>query len=121
MRTRSRLRVFEKTDGCCLYCNKQLATDLEADIWVELGRNADATPQEKHAASRGHCSRMQVDHFIPRSMGGEDCLENYAPACTSCNASKRHHHPAKWLRAKRPDFWAEIVDLHPALEDWGRT
>jgi 5-methylcytosine-specific restriction endonuclease McrA len=31
---------------------------------------------------------FHVDHFIPRSAGGSDRLENLVPACSSCNLSK---------------------------------
>jgi len=117
----TRRRVFEKTGGCCLYCAKPLATDFEADLWVEAGRGVNATYEQRVAASKGHCSRMQIDHFVPRFRGGADSLENYAPACTSCNSSKRHHHPAEWLRKKRPDLWAEIVSMDSALETWGQA
>lgn len=44
----------------------------------------------------GHCCHycgctagLTIDHVLPKSKGGEDCLSNYLTACHSCNASKR--------------------------------
>jgi 5-methylcytosine-specific restriction endonuclease McrA len=31
---------------------------------------------------------LQVDHFIPRSLGGLDCLDNLKTACIICNQMK---------------------------------
>lgn len=45
----------------------------------------------------GHCAycgcettvqQMQVDHVQPISVNGEDVMENYLPACRSCNYYK---------------------------------
>ena len=32
---------------------------------------------------------LEVDHIIPRNLGGEDSLENYQALCYKCNANKR--------------------------------
>jgi 5-methylcytosine-specific restriction endonuclease McrA len=36
------------------------------------------------------CGRVAVtgDHITPRSKGGEDTEENYAPCCRTCNSRK---------------------------------
>jgi 5-methylcytosine-specific restriction endonuclease McrA len=39
------------------------------------------------------------DHVVPLSRGGSDGIENIAPACISCNASKRAT-PAAEFRAR---------------------
>lgn len=65
-----RLDVFNKYDGCCAYCGK----DLEY-------------------------KDMQVDHLIPyqrekfKKYSEEEieCFENYMPACRRCNHYKRAH------------------------------
>lgn len=31
---------------------------------------------------------LELDHFIPKSKGGKDCLENYKTSCFECNRSK---------------------------------
>ena len=32
---------------------------------------------------------LEVDHIVPKNMGGEDSIHNYQALCYSCNASKR--------------------------------
>jgi hypothetical protein len=55
-----RKKVWDKSGGRCWYCGVTL------------------TPWNFH-----------VDHFMPRSKGGEDDLENLVPACQSCNLEKK--------------------------------
>lgn len=49
---------------------------------------------EKYKGHCAYCGRridykdMQVDHLHPVYLGGEDKLENYMPACRSCNFRK---------------------------------
>lgn len=50
--------VFEKTQGRCAYCGKELSDDAT------------------------------IDHVIPRSKGGSNSLDNLLPSCRSCNTSK---------------------------------
>ena len=61
-------RVFDKTDGHCYYCGKQLA-------WNNHGAN-------------GRRGAWHVDHSIPLSLGGTDHLNNLEPACINCNLEK---------------------------------
>lgn len=51
-----------------------------------------------------------VDHVIPQAAGGEDIPENLAPACTSCNSSKKDRPLFMFLQQLYPD-----VDLGEAL------
>lgn len=60
--------VFEKSDGKCHYCGKQLS-------WANYGRR-DA---------RGG---WEIDHLKPRSWGGTDHLNNLVAACWTCNLDK---------------------------------
>jgi 5-methylcytosine-specific restriction endonuclease McrA len=45
-----------------------------------------------------YCSGLavEIDHVIPVSKGGSNALENLAPACRGCNASKRNRTPEEW-------------------------
>ena len=36
----------------------------------------------------GKMRMMTKDHIIPRSKGGQNCMENYQPMCTRCNGQK---------------------------------
>lgn len=38
----------------------------------------------------------EVDHVIPRSLGGPDTFANLVPTCKPCNSSKRHSDVDVW-------------------------
>jgi 5-methylcytosine-specific restriction endonuclease McrA len=46
---------------------------------------------------------LQRDCVLPLSRGGRYTLDNIAPACASCNASKCNAEVTSWLRRKRLD------------------
>jgi hypothetical protein len=52
---------------------------------------------------------LQKDCVLPISRGGRYTLENIAPACRSCNASKCNDEVTGWLRRKRLDERAFLV------------
>ena len=58
-RKRIRELVFQKYDGHCAYCGREIALE-----------------------------DMQVDHIISRYNKGADDLENFNPACRMCNFRK---------------------------------
>lgn len=73
-----RLAVFEKSDGECHYCEKELSFD------------------NRDRESRG---AWEVEHRVPRAKGGTDHLNNLVAACWPCNLDKgtrtaRTHHRA---------------------------
>ena len=46
---------------------------------------------------------LQRDCIMPISRGGRYTLDNIAPACRSCNASKCNDEVTAWMRRKRLD------------------
>jgi 5-methylcytosine-specific restriction endonuclease McrA len=52
---------------------------------------------------------LQKDCVLPISRGGRYTLDNIAPACGSCNASKCNDEVTGWLRRKRLDERAFLV------------
>jgi len=62
-------RVFERTDGKCHICHRRVA-------WRNYGA----------LGSRG---AWEVDHSVPRALGGTDRLSNLLPAHIRCNRSKQ--------------------------------
>lgn len=34
------------------------------------------------------CSKLHIDHIVPKAMGGENCLHNLRPLCFHCNTKK---------------------------------
>lgn len=63
------VRLYEKFDGCCYYCTR--------DVW---------RPREQHCSSH-HELRATADHKIPRSRGGRG-ENNLVLACHACNSLK---------------------------------
>jgi len=55
---------------------------------------------------------LQRDCVLPLSRGGRYTLDNIAPACGSCNASKCNDEVTGWLRRKRLDERAFLVRQH---------
>ncbi len=55
---------------------------------------------------------LQRDCVLPISRGGRYTLENIAPACGSCNASKCNDEVTGWLRRKRLDERTFLVRHH---------
>ena len=50
--------------------------------------------------------RLEIDHFRPRSHGGEDILDNIVYACVTCNRFKGDYWPA-------PEAGPDLMLLHP--------
>jgi hypothetical protein len=62
-----RVAVFEKSDGECGYCEKELSFGNRS----RQGRGA-----------------WEVEHRVPRAKGGTDHLNNLVAACWPCNVTK---------------------------------
>jgi 5-methylcytosine-specific restriction endonuclease McrA len=48
----------------------------------------------------GATVNLVLDHFIPVSKGGPDCVGNFIPACHNCNTNKRDHDPIIWYKSQ---------------------
>lgn len=57
---------------------------------------------------------LQRDCVLPISRGGRYTLDNIAPACASCNASKCNDEVTGWMRRKRLDERA-FLERHVAV------
>jgi HNH endonuclease len=87
--------------------------DLSAEQWAAL------------QAAWGGCAYcgatgtpLQRDCVLPISRGGRYTLDNIAPACGSCNASKCNDEVTGWLRRKRLDersFLLRHLEISTAL------
>ncbi|AYJ87647.1 HNH endonuclease [Sphingomonas paeninsulae] len=58
-------------------------------------------------AADGHCTycdgqfeRLELDHIDSLAFGGKHALNNFLPACRSCNASKSDKDAAEWIFEK---------------------
>ncbi|MCX6397271.1 MAG: HNH endonuclease signature motif containing protein [Propionibacteriales bacterium] len=89
--------------------------DLSPEQWTAL--------QEAWAGC-AYCgatdTALQRDCVQPISRGGRYTLDNIAPACASCNASKCNDEVTGWLRRKRLDeraFLQRHVEIQAALAE----
>jgi hypothetical protein len=81
-----RRQVEERARGCCEYCRSQ---------------------------ARFAATSFSVEHVIPRSRGGETCVENLALACQGCNNAKYNKTEG------RDPLTGEVVPLfHPRQDRW---
>lgn len=76
------LGIFQKTEGRCYYCRKQLAYD---NYGVVGARGA-----------------WELDHKIPRSQGGSDHANNLIAACVGCNRDKSDLTAISYRRMTKP-------------------
>ena len=89
--------------------------DLTAEQWLAL---------QAAWAGCAYCGAtgtpLQRDCVLPISRGGRYTLDNIAPACGSCNASKCNDEVTGWLRRKRLDeraFLVRHVEIKAALAE----
>ena len=87
--------------------------DLSAEQWSAL---VTAWGGCAYCGATG--GALQRDCVLPISRGGRYTLDNIAPACASCNASKCNDEVTAWLRRKRLDeraFLERHVTIQAAL------
>lgn len=73
--------IFQKTDGRCRYCGKQLA-------------------YSNHGA-RGRRGAWEVDHSRSRANGGSDHGNNLFAACIACNEDKGSVNGASYRQRRK--------------------
>lgn len=83
MRKSLRLRVFALKGVKCCGCRRK-ATHFDVTCnWDERSGRLHA-----HLDLMSGSVLMTVDHFVPRSKGGADSIENLRPMCFPCNQRK---------------------------------
>lgn len=87
--------------------------DLTAEQWTAL---------QEHWGGCAYCGAtdrpLQKDNVQALSRGGRYTLDNIAPACRSCNASKSNDEVTSWMRRKRLDersFLVRHAEIQRAL------
>lgn len=72
--------VLNLTGGRCAYCDAEI-----------------------RSGSYDSDSQFCVEHVVPKSCGGPDHLNNYVPACKSCNNSKGGGHVLTFIKRNLPN------------------
>jgi 5-methylcytosine-specific restriction endonuclease McrA len=60
-------------------------------------------------------AHLQRDCVLPISRGGRYTLDNIAPACGSCNASKGNSEVTSWMRRRRLDE-RSFIERHVVIQ-----
>ena len=89
---------------------KSVEHDLSPEQWAAL---VDAWGGCAYCGATG--TALQRDCVLPISRGGRYTIDNIAPACRSCNASKCNDEVTGWLRRKRLDERA-FLERHLAVQ-----
>ena len=65
--TERKWRVWERDGFICRYCGKRVIPNVKFGGPVKMG------------------DRATVDHVIPKSLGGRNCMDNLVTCCYECN------------------------------------
>lgn len=108
----------------------ELHTLLDLNYWPSICirkyylRQLESSPlnaRNLHVRDEGKCaycgeyvskSRVTIDHYVPKDLGGKNEWDNVVLACSRCNNEKANHEPrGKWKlswKPHAPDYW-ELV------------
>lgn len=81
-----RYATFYQKGTTCVCCGKQ-GTHFKLD--VERGVDPESTKRRHFNLYAEDGTLMTKDHILPKSLGGEDCVENLQTMCKDCNELKR--------------------------------
>lgn len=83
-----RLKVFNKNNGRCSYCNKKLHSKCNIIL------SSDGL-YRKDCKYNTQC--FEVEHIVPKSKGGSSKLSNLLPSCAQCNREKGSKTTLQWI------------------------
>ncbi len=66
-----------------------------------------------HSSEEASAARFAIDHILPCSLGGSDCLGNLALACQRCNGYRYN-----FTTATDPDTQAIVPLFNPRMQQW---
>jgi 5-methylcytosine-specific restriction endonuclease McrA len=93
----------KKRSKIMTFQNRKRKDRMRANTGIELTANywklAKLHFDNKCAYCKGD-GTMSVEHFIPVSKGGINCISNIIPCCVSCNTRKNNQLPVKWVVEK---------------------
>lgn len=108
-----RLKVFYKKGLTCALCGKVHGSYLGAYKDSSGGVHIDVYSSDH--------KMMNVDHIVPKSLGGKSNIDNLQPSCEECNAIKGNgfiNNVSPWLNAIvlfKKGAEHSLVEKHPEL------
>lgn len=81
-----RYATFYQKGTTCVCCGKQ-GTHFRLDI--EQGADPESTKRRHFNLYAEDGTLITKDHIRPKSLGGEDCIDNLQTMCKTCNELKR--------------------------------
>lgn len=88
-----------------VYKRRALKLSAHRVHWSQQDLNRRFAEFGNRCAYCGSASKTTIDHFIPLSKGGSDCIGNILPACKSCNSSKHNNLASEWYEVQ--DFFSK--------------
>ncbi len=70
--------------------NKLTKQEIRQKVWKKAGGNC------AHCGNRVYGTKT-VDHVIPKSIGGTNCIQNLMPTCVRCNGSRG----SRWVNIRK--------------------
>lgn len=96
-----RLAVYVRDNWTCQYCGVQITPKTEDQ------RSGRYAPWIDGPNGSFDAIWLELDHIVPRKLGGDDSVDNLRAACTPCNKRK--------LATTRCTDWAERIRLAQEL------
>jgi len=102
-------RPGRATDGLMVYCKechteltnkrrRKLVNEVNEDLSVGQWNSILEDFNHSCAYCGAEGKKLEKDHIVPLSDGGDTIPENIIPACETCNRSKGHNDPIEWYR-----------------------
>lgn len=74
---------------------RKLPNNLTLEQWNEIKQHFN-----NRCCYCGQAKKLEMEHFIPLSKGGEYTINNIVPSCKSCNSSKFNYDFFEWYPQK---------------------
>jgi 5-methylcytosine-specific restriction endonuclease McrA len=81
--------------------HKRMTLKKKCQFELTIKQIKQVQKRDKVCVYCGSDKRLELDHIIPLSKGGEGISDNFVLACRSCNSSKNAQDVFKWCKAQK--------------------